>query len=235
LDDAPSSELSVDLLAQHCQQETEKYLAGHSHDETYCLELFRRATLDDNQEAWRAIYAQYQNLVADWIWQYSKFRRTDEEITVFVNAAFMRFWRTISKQSKEFQFDNLGQLLGYLKRCVHSAVEDAYRQQQRGPQDTLIWEELSEALADDETSLETRVLSRVEMDALEWVVWSRLRGEAEMVVARLSWLDGLRPREIQARRSDLFANVRRVYRIKRNILERLLRDPDIQNFWKQMR
>jgi hypothetical protein len=236
LDDTLSSKLSIDELIQRCQQETNKYLAGHPHDETYCLELFRRAILNDNQQAWQAIYTQYQSLVADWIWQHSKSQSINEDVTVLINAAFMRFWRTVSKKNNgSFQFNSLGQLLGYFKKCVYSAIEDAYRQEQRWPQDTLIWEELSEALADDKSSLETRVLSRVEMDALEWVVWSRLRGEAEMIVARLSWLDGLSPREIQARRPDLFVNVRRVYRIKRNILERLLRDPKIQKLWKLIR
>jgi DNA-directed RNA polymerase specialized sigma24 family protein len=118
--------------------------------------------------------------------------------------------------------------LQYLKSCVHSAIEDAYRQQQRWPPEALIWNELSEVLVDEELSPEARVLSRLVREALEWAVWSRLRDEAEVVVATLSWEYGLSPREIQARRSDLFATVQQVYRIKRNILDRLSRDPDIQ-------
>jgi hypothetical protein len=53
-------ELAYDELARRCRQESERYLAGRSHDETYCFELFRRAIFDHDQAAWQAIYAQYQ-------------------------------------------------------------------------------------------------------------------------------------------------------------------------------
>jgi hypothetical protein len=44
----------------------------------------------------------------------------------------------------------------------------------------------------------------------------------------LSWTYGLRPQEIQARRPDLFPDVRRVYQVKRNLINRLQRDSVIQ-------
>jgi hypothetical protein len=128
----------------------------------------------------------------------------------------------------------LGKLLQYLKSCVHSAIEDAYRQQQRWPPEALIWNELSEALVDEALSPEARVLSQLAWEALEWAVWSRLQSEAEVAVATLSWEYGLSPGEIQARRPDLFATIQQVYRTKRNILDRLMRDPDIQKLRQQI-
>jgi hypothetical protein len=101
--------LSVEELAQRCRQESEKYLAGQPHDETYCFELFRRAIFNRDQAAWQAIYAQYQTLITSWVWRHSKFQSTNEEAASFVNAAFIRFWRTVSKKG-------MGQFLATLVR-----------------------------------------------------------------------------------------------------------------------
>jgi DNA-directed RNA polymerase specialized sigma24 family protein len=228
------SDLSVDELARRCRQEAERFLAGRPHNEAYGLELFRRAIINRDQAAWQAIYAQYQALVARWVRHHAKFQSTNEEAVFFVNGAFARFWHAVSKQERGLQFDSLASLLGYLKRCVHSAIEDECRRQQRWPQDALAWDDLSEAVADDIPSPEARVIGQVVADTIEWAVMSRLQGEEEEVTAALSWTYGLRPRQIQVRRPDLFPNVRRIYEVKRNIVSRLLRDPEIQQLRRHM-
>jgi DNA-directed RNA polymerase specialized sigma24 family protein len=228
-------DVSLGELIRRCREESKHYLAGRPHDETYCLDLFHRALFEQDQGAWQAIYTQYQTLITDWVWHHSKFPHTGEEAGFFVNAAFAGFWRTVSKPEMAAKFNHLGQLLGYLKRCTHSAIEDEYRRQQRQAQDMLAWEDLSEAVVDHTLSLEAWVTSQTEADSLWRVILSRLRGEAEEVVAILSWLHGLPPQEIQAHRPDLFADVGRVYRIKHKILNRLRHDAEIQQFWKKMR
>jgi hypothetical protein len=49
-------------------------------------------------------------------------------------------------------------------------------------------------------------------------------------VAFLSFARDLKPAEIASRHTALFASVADVYRIKRNIIERLRRNPEIQGF-----
>jgi hypothetical protein len=44
----------------------------------------------------------------------------------------------------------------------------------------------------------------------------------------------LPPRDIQARHPDLFANVNEVYSAKRNLLNRLQRNPDLQRLHREM-
>lgn len=232
--DIKFEDLNLGELIRRCQVESKHYLAGHPYDETYSLELFHRALFKQDQEAWQSIYAQYQILVTDWIWRHSKFRRTSEEPGFFVNAAFISFWHSTSKPELALKFNHLGQFLRYLKCCVHSAIEDEYRRRQRQPQDIVVWEELLETLVDDASSLEERIISQAKMDDLQQAVLKQLRSGEEEVVASLSWLHGLSPQEIQAHRPDLFADVRRVYRVKRKILNRLRRDPELWKFWRKM-
>jgi hypothetical protein len=83
-------------------------------------------------------------------------------------------------------------------------------------------------VAGEEPSPERHVMSQIAVEALAQAVLSHLRDEEDKVVAILSWTYGLRPQEIQARRPDLFPDVRRVYQVKRNLVNRLQRDSVIQ-------
>jgi RNA polymerase sigma factor (sigma-70 family) len=232
---SPSSRLSVDELALRCQQEHEKFLAGSACDETYSLELFHRALFDHDQAAWQAIYAEYHPMVTQWVRRYSRFQYTNEETAFFVNAAFTRFWRAVSRREMRSQFDSLPRLLGYLKCCVYSAIEDECRRQQRWSRDTVDWDNFVEAVPDGALPVEEHAIGHVARDTLEWAVRSRLQDEKEEVIATLSWVYGLPPREIQTRHPDLFTDVRQIYKIKQNILSRLQRDPRIQYLRKYIR
>lgn len=223
-----SSGLSVNELALRCQQEREKFLAGSACDETYSLELFHRALFDHDQAAWQAIYAEYQPMVTQWVRRCSRFQHTNEEAAFFVNAAFTRFWRAVSGWERRSQFDSLPKLLGYLKCCVYSAIEDECRRQQRWMRDSVDWDGFIEAVPDDAPPVEERAIGEVAKDNLKWAMRGRLQDEKEEVVATLSWVYGLPPREIQARHPDLFPDVYQIYKIKHNILSRLRRDPGIQ-------
>jgi RNA polymerase sigma factor (sigma-70 family) len=235
LTSSPPGGLSVEELALRCQQEHEKFLAGSDSDEAYGLELFHRALFDHDQVAWQAIYAQYQPIVDHWIRCYSRFRYTNEEAAFFVNAAFTRFWQAVSRWEIGARFDTLPQLLGYLKCCVHSAIEDECRRQQRWSRGTVDWDEFIEFVPDAALSVEEHAIGQVARDILEWAVRSRLQDEKEEVIATLSWVYGLPPSEIQARHPDLFADVRQIYKIKQNILSRLQRDPRVQYLRKHIR
>jgi DNA-directed RNA polymerase specialized sigma24 family protein len=211
-------------------------MTDHPPNDTYSLELFRRAIFDQDQAAWQAIYIEYQALVSFWIKQHSHFDSAREEATFLVNEVFARFWYTVSLHKDKFQFNALAPLLSYLKACVHSAIEDEWRRQQRWPRDNLTWGKISEIfLADTPPSPEARAIGQVAVEALTRAIISRLQGEEEKVVAALSWTYGLRPSEIQARRPDLFPDVRRVYQVKRNILNRLQRDREFKKLARQMR
>lgn len=223
---AEKNHSSIQQLIQQCQQETARYQTNQRHHEEPCLKLFRWAIVENNQPAWNAIHAQYRPLVLSWVRQHSQFRLLAESADVFANAAFLKFWKAMSPE-KFSQSQNLGALLSYLKLCVHSTLIDEIRRRQRQAHEVSRWDEIT-ALEKHYPSVETLVIHQTTADALEWLVRQQLQDETEEVVMTLSWFYGLPPREIQARNPHLFATVREVYRIKRNILNRLLRDPEIQ-------
>ena len=59
---------------------------------------------------------------------------------------------------------------------------------------------------------------------------AEVQDEAERRVAYLCFVLDLKPREVQERHPELYATVDDVYRIKRNLLDRLRRNPAIRAF-----
>ena len=228
---APRSVHEVENYIRRCREETLKFRAGRPHDESPCYELFRLAIAGRNQAAWTALYDQYHPLVTRWVRKHPRFQELNEPPDRFVNAAFTRFW--YASQGRFAQFPSLGVLLRYLQTCAHSAIADHLRAQQRRAKEISIgnrwdgWEERA-------NTPEGEVIDRLEAEALEWAIRSVLRNEAEEVVMTLSWMYGLPPRQIQARHPELFATVQQVYQIKRNLLYRLARDPEVQRFFGKL-
>ncbi len=68
------------------------------------------------------------------------------------------------------------------------------------------------------------------MQELRRAIDAELHDEAERLVAHLCLVLDLKPREVYERHPDRFADVADVYRVKRNLLERLRRSPAIRRF-----
>jgi hypothetical protein len=62
------------------------------------------------------------------------------------------------------------------------------------------------------------------------IVVDEVADETERLLVRLSFVEHLKPRQVQARYPDRFAGVGDVYRIKRNLLDRLRRCPRLARF-----
>lgn len=226
-----TSSLTVSQLAECCQAEGKKYQQTGQSNEVYCLELFRRALVEQNQMAWHAIYVQYQALVAAWVHGYSRFSETGEEVDFFVNEAFARFWQYRTKPAKTDKFDTLGQYLRYLKLCAWSAIEDYHRKQRK---DAL----LAAVALEDYNSLEKTTDKPAESPAwsknLKQALDETLKDGQEYLVARESWIYDLAPRQIQVRHPNIFASAGQVSQIKRNIIKRLRRHPKLKPVVRKM-
>ena len=57
---------------------------------------------------------------------------------------------------------------------------------------------------------------------------TQLNGDAERAVVLCSFVLGMKPGEICDERPDLFASVAEVYNVKRNVLCRLSRNPELR-------
>ncbi len=214
--------LTVLELAEHCQTEAERYRQTGQSDETYCFELFRLALVKRDEAAWRAIYAQYEGLVARWVHAYA-IGFLDKEPEDSVNEAFARMWQYGARPETAGKLDGLGKCLAYLKKCAWSSVEDYRRRQDK---DALAkgvtfdnWQEQDAPAPSLEDQAERDELLAELRQALEETLQTR----QEHLVAEESWVYGQTPRQIQARYPETFANVEGVSQIKRNIVKRLRR------------
>jgi RNA polymerase sigma factor (sigma-70 family) len=221
---SPILSMKLTQLIENCSQETQKYLQNNFYDDSYCFKLFEIAILENNQTAWDALFTQYYKLVVSWVYQHSQFRDLQEDADTFVNAAFLRFWKSLSSKGLA-DFKTSGQLLVYLKSCVHSAISDEVRSRRR--------QEIKAAMrVDDQTtqlapSVEEMLGSQTRIQTLEWQIKQLLKDKQETIVGSAVLFYGLKPRQIQATYPEYFPSVQDVYRVKRNIFNRLLHNPEI--------
>jgi hypothetical protein len=114
-------------------------------------------------------------------------------------------------------------VLRYLKMCARSAAFDVARSK-------------TVCVSLDDSPIE--VWDRKQVPAEEYVdqdararMWAivnaTLKTQRERVVAYLAYEHGLKSAEIQARRPDLFESVADVYRVSRNVIDRLKRNHDL--------
>jgi|SRR5436305_1515340 len=220
------SHLSVTDLAQFCTEETNKFLKQIASNDSFCLELFRRAIVDRDDDAWRSIYQQYAPLVLTWVTQHQSATPIlgQEGSAPLVNAAFAKFSQALTPAKME-NFVSLAAILKYLKLCVHSVVADEVRaRQMRQFEDTL--EMITQEPASDDPAED--VVSNMAAQDLWQIIEEELHGAEERIVIYQAYVQGMKPSEICAQSRQLFPTVDDVYRIKRNVLERLRRSRRLQ-------
>jgi hypothetical protein len=214
--------LSINELARCCAEETNKFLKQSASDDRFCMELFRRAIVKRDDDAWSCIYQQYAPLVLTWVSQHQSAATIlgQDGSAPLVNAAFAKFSQALNP-AKIDNFDTLAAILKYLKMCVHSVVADEVRSRQARQYeetlDSLTQEPASDDPADD-------VVANLSVQGLWQVIQEELNGEDERVLVYLAYVQGMKPSEITSIHHRLFPSVDDVYRIKRNVLERLRRN-----------
>jgi DNA-directed RNA polymerase specialized sigma24 family protein len=219
--------LSVTGLTHRCAQETESFFQRHPYDPAPCYELFRRALLERNQRAYERLYSQYEPLVAGWVERHPSFPGAGEEVQYFVNRAFEKLWHALTPE-KFRRFPDLKSVLSYLKLCTHSVVIDHARVRQHA----LLDEESSDATLANHAAggdVEDDAIERAQQQEFWRQINLRLADEKEQAVVFGSFVLAMKPAELQVRYAHLFGDVREVYRVKQNVIDRLRRDPELQN------
>jgi len=213
--------LELAALSERCARQTELFFQRQPHNPHYCHELWRRAIVDGDTRAWERLYTQYHPLVAGWVRRHSAFADCGDDIHHLVNCAFEKMWFALDP-SKFAQFADVPSLLRYLQMCVHSAILDAVRRAEDPAE--VAPETLSDDQAGSAPTVEGAVLGRLQRQELWQAVLARLADERERLVVYGSYALGLTPRELCAEYAGSFADVKEVYRIKENVLDRLRRD-----------
>lgn len=213
-DQADIKDLDVPQLAERCQQESNRSRRNLPHDPRYCYELFHRAIAESNQAAWKAIYAQYQNLIRHWVGN----PRDAEDL---IQETLSRFSTAITPE-RLADFPTLGALLQYLKVTAKNLLITRRRRADRERRGLDAW------LAEAEPRTSPGPDAPLDLEPLMAEIRSRLRDPDEELVFTLTFEFDLSPQEIVARHPERFPTAQDVYRIKERFLKRLRRDPRLR-------
>ncbi len=117
--EATRSTLSNAALANRCLRELGNYQRGEPCDETYGLELLRRATLQGDPEAWVRVQDCFREMVRGWLRRHPSREvacRWESEEN-YVALAFERFWQATARQ--RVVFETFAGALAYLAQYKH--------------------------------------------------------------------------------------------------------------------
>jgi DNA-directed RNA polymerase specialized sigma24 family protein len=211
--------MRLSALADRCMSEIDNYRRGEESNDQYCLEIFRRAMLEHDDEAWRFLVNRFQEFLL------AAFRRHPRREAAsrldspenYVARAFARFWMA-AVHNQQVTFTSLGGALRYLRICLNSTILDMLRSYARAREVPL--PELNFATA-------AAVEDQDDGSELWKIIRDMLPNERERRLAFLLFHCNLKPREIVRLRPQEFPDVTEVHRMKRNIVDRLARSADL--------
>jgi hypothetical protein len=224
-------------LAASCREETGKFQRGEPARTDSCWEILRRAVAKKDQAAWEAVLTQYRGIVLAWIHQHPASASAREGDDYWVNRVFDRFWTAVGPD-RFSQFSDLPSLLKYLKMCVHSVLLDDVRARRAVEIESLdlpaVRQRIDAVFATGKGDVEEIALGGMAGRDLWQVIAEELPDETERLLVHWSFVLDLKPGEIQSRSPERYPTVADVYRIKRNVLDRLRRSPRLQQRLHQL-
>jgi hypothetical protein len=134
----------VNRLAQDCALEFDEFKHRIMNPCLTCLKLFKMAFLEDTNEAFDSICRIYEGQLSRWIELHTWFDQTGETIDYFISSTWVKFYYA-TRGPKFTQFENIAQIMAYLKRCVHTSIAQYMR---KVPPPSLAIDELEEVIED---------------------------------------------------------------------------------------
>src|SRR6266702_1164048 len=209
--------MSLSALADRCMSEIDNYRRGEESNDQYCLEIFRRAMLEHDDEAWSLLVNRFQEFL---LAAFRRHPRCEAALHLdspenYVDRAFARFWVAVHDQQE--MFTSLGAALRFLRLCLNSTILDMLRSYARARE---------VPLPELDFAMEAAVEDQDEGGELWEVILTMLPGDRERRLAFLLYPCNLKPREIVRLCPQEFSNVDEIYRLRRNIVDRLERGAD---------
>ncbi|MDQ4076547.1 MAG: hypothetical protein M3220_09920 [Chloroflexota bacterium] len=217
-------------LADTCRKETSKFFRNEESDSSYCWEMFHRALALESDHAWQILFELYGSLVRGWLRQCGGFESLDVPLDELETLSFEKFWHATAKRKTFSHFHSLPSILHYLRTCCTSVITDSLRLHVREKILTPI---------DDVTPfassqiVEREVVEREEQQQFWRRVYSQTYNDDEVLLLQCYFILGLKPRQIHARYPSYFPDIQDVYRVKRNVLNRLRRSEELRARWRE--
>jgi len=214
----PLRDMSVVELADRCMNEIKRFQCGEPSNDLYGVELFGRALKQLDPRAWEVVQQRFSDMMHGWIYQHPMRHiacRFDSEEN-YVAQTFARFWQATAGNPK-IEFTTLAAILRYLRASLNGTMLDALRAYSRPREMPLPEPGSAEGLFSEEQD-----------DSYElWeAIQSVLPDKRQRRVAYLLFHCHLKPRQIVQFCQDEFPDVGEIYRLRRNIFERLQRNAD---------
>jgi DNA-directed RNA polymerase specialized sigma24 family protein len=191
-----------------------------SQHESDSYELFRRAILDRDEEAWALIYSRYRSLLIAWAARSTVRAHQYAECADIADQALARAWAALTPD-RFAAFPSLAKLLSYLHACVETTAIDSARAQ-------VSRERLAQRLgAEAPATPEQTILADQDRVALWRTISALAATPAERVVLVESFVYGRPPREICARHPQIFGTARKVSNVKHKLCVRLQRNNEL--------
>ncbi|MDQ6644578.1 MAG: hypothetical protein M3Y76_09025 [Chloroflexota bacterium] len=213
------SQMELAVLADLSIHELQRYRRKEPFDDRYCVEVVRRALVEQTDDAWLALEQCFSETIRCWLhshpnWDVALARDSEEN---YIAQTFSRFWYAVRDQ--HIEFSTLYVALSYLHATLNGIIIDTLRSHLRSCSREDPFPESGcrrEPIAEDSQDFQS--------------VWSSIQlllsDERERRLAYLLFYCGLKPRDIVILCSQEFDDVKDVYRLNHNIVDRLRRSKD---------
>jgi hypothetical protein len=214
-----AANMALDALAQRCADETQKFRRNEPNDAQFCMELLRRALVDEIPEAFTRVYRIYEQQVLAWVYAHARFRETDESAEYFAGWALRSFYFGV-RGAKFAAFPALPHLLAYLKSCVHTSIAQYVRDQLPPPAAPL------DAVA--EPRAESDLAERLDAAELWNHIGALLPDERDRLLAHCVFTLGMKPRHIHTAYPQRWRDEREISVALYRIRSLLRADPELR-------
>lgn len=217
--DEAVSQMQLTTLADLSTHELRLHRRKEASDDRYCVEILRRALVEQTDEAWSVLEHCFSETIRAWLRSHPSrdvaLLRDSEEN--YIAQTFSRFWYAVRDQ--HLNFTSLYAALSYLHATLNGVIMDTLRSHLRVRSREATLPEpghCQEPRGEDPMN---------ECSILESIL-PLLPDERERHLAYLLYYCGLKPRDIVTRCPGEFADVKEIYRLNHNIVERLRRNRD---------
>ncbi len=213
--DKPPRDMSLGELQSRCWSEIEKFTRKQPNDEQYCLEIFHRALVLRNEQAWDILMRRFSGTILGWLrrhpYREAAYRLHSEEN--YVALTIERLWM-VTVRNKSLEFQTLAGALKFMRASLNCVVIDTLRGQ-------------AKELPIPESGFDEPAAPDPDNGNERWeIIKSMLPNEREQRLAELLFFCNLKPRQIVQFRPEEFSDTKEIFRMKRNIMDRLLRNKE---------
>jgi len=213
--DKPSGEMNLFELQNRCWSEIEKFNHEEPSDDQFCLEIFRRALVLQDEQAWDTLTQRFRRTILGWL-RFHPYREaayglhSEED---YVALTIERLW-IVTVRNQNLEFQTLAGALKFMRACLNSVIIDGLRGQIKevALPETGLWE-LAAPITDEGKEF--------------WeAIKSMLSDQRQQRLAYLLFYCNLKPRQVIQFCPEEFSDIQEIFPMKRNILDRLRNNKD---------